>query len=178
MTEQYIRRLLKFFYPLVKKLLPYQVYAYLAVGAANTVLNITLFATCYWLIVQVASISATLLPMLKLAVEIATTISFVITVFTGFWLSKKFAFTSADNKKTERAKQFGKYFLVSLEGQLSDYLITKGLIVLLLVNPVTAYLISTAVMLLINYFLQKNYTFKPKSANATNGKYFSWKTNC
>jgi len=166
MIKHYIQQLLKFFYPLVKKLMPFQVYAYLAVGAANTVFNIVLFAVCYWLVAAATGISIAGIQTNSLAVEIATIISFAITVITGFWLSKNFAFTDAANEKKEKAKQFGKYFLVSVQGQFSDYLITKGLIVLLLINPVVAYFISTFIMLLINYFLQKYYTFKTKNTIA------------
>lgn len=166
MIKHYIRQLLKFFYPLVKKLMPFQVYAYLAVGAANTVFNIVLFAVCYWLVAAATGMSMAGFQLHSVAVELATIISFAITVITGFWLSKNFAFTNAGNEKNEKKKQFGKYFLVSVQGQFSDYLITKGLIVLLLVNPVVAYFISTFIMLLINYFLQKYYTFKTKNTIA------------
>lgn len=151
MLKNFILQLLNLFYPLVKKIIPFQVYAYLAVGAANTILNISLFAFLY------LALSASFF-----AVEAATIISFAITVVTGFWLSKNFAFTKSSNEKNETNKQFGKYFLVSLQGQFSDYLITKGLIVFLLINPVIAYFISTFIMLVINYFLQKYYTFKTK----------------
>lgn len=152
MVKNLIRQLLNLFYPLVKKFLPFQVYAYLSVGAANTVLNIVLFALFY------LALSNTML-----AVEVATVVSFVVTVFTGFWLSKTFAFTEAGKEKKETQKQFGKYFLVSLQGQFSDYLITKGIIVILLVNPVVAYFISTVIMLTVNYFLQKYFTFRKRS---------------
>lgn len=146
--------------------MPFKVYAYLAVGAANTVFNIVLFAACYWLIAAAKGVPIAGVQLHSLAVEIATVISFAITVITGFLLSKNFAFTDAGNEKKEKAKQFGKYFLVSVQGQFSDYLITKGLIVVLLINPVVAYFISTFIMLLINYFLQKYYTFKTKNTIA------------
>lgn len=148
MIQNTIRQLLNFFYPLVKKIMPFQVYAYLAVGAANTLLNIILFAVFYW------ALAKTLL-----ALEVATVIAFVITVLTGFWLSKNFAFPDAAGDKKQTQEQFGKYFMVSLQGQFSDYLITKSLIVFLLIKPVAAYFISTIIMLIINYFLQKYFTF-------------------
>ncbi len=149
MVKNCILQLLNFFYPIVKKILPFQVYAYLAVGAANTILNIVLFALCY------LALSST-----SMAVELATVISFLITVITGFWLNKNFAFTDAANNEKENKKQFGKYFLVSLQGQFSDYLITKALIVFALINPIVAYFISTFIMLTLTYFLQKYFTFK------------------
>ncbi len=151
MLSNLIHRMLDFFYPLVKKLLPYEVYVYMAVGAANTVLNIVLFIILY-----------NVLNHMAFAVEVATMVSFVITVLTGFWLNKNFAFTNAANKKSEVQKQFGRYFLVSLQGQFSDYLITKALILVLAMHPNIAYIISTVIMLTVNYFLQKYYTFSTK----------------
>ncbi len=151
MLKNFIQQLLKFFYPLVKKLIPYQVYAYLAVGAANTLLNIGLFVVLYLAFKNS-----------MLVVEAATILSFIVTVFTGFWLSKNFAFNDVVNDKKETQKQFGKYFLVSLQGQFSDYLITKGLIIILLMQPTFAYLLSTLIILILNYFLQKYFTFRNK----------------
>jgi len=151
MLKNYIHQLLKFFYPLVRKLIPYQVYVYLAVGAANTLLNIGLFIVLY------LALTNTLL-----AVEIATVISFTVTVITGFWLSKNFAFTEASNEKKETQKQFGKYALVALQGQLSAYLLTKVMIVLLSMNASVAYVITAIIMLTLNYFLQKYFTFRKK----------------
>lgn len=154
MSKKFILQWLNFFYPLVKKLFTFQVYAYLALGAANTLLNIGLF-----LVIYLALDGA------PLAVEAATSVSFAVTVFSGFWLHKNFAFTDASNEKKENVKQFSKYFLVSLQGQFSDYLITKALILLAAMAPTLAYIFSTVIMLILNYFLQKYFTFR-KSGTA------------
>lgn len=152
MLKKFILHLLNIFYPLVRMFIPFQVYAYLAVGAANTLLNIGLFLFCY------QALFAT-----SFAVETATVISFVITVITGFWLHKNFAFTDAGNDKKDIQKQFGKYALVAMQGQLSAYLLTKGMIVLLKLNASAAYVITAIIMLTLNYFLQKYFTFKKRS---------------
>jgi putative flippase GtrA len=157
MIKQFIFNVLKLFYPIFKKVLSFEVYAYLAVGAANTLLNIGLFMLLYNTFTNVDSNIA------KWSVECATIISFLISVFTGFWLSKNFAFTKASNEKKDVNKQFGKYFLVSAQGQFADYLITKGLIIFLLMHPNLAYFLSTVIMLILNFFLQKYFTFKTKS---------------
>lgn len=166
MLKHFIQQLLRLLYPFFKKLLPYQVFAYLAVGAANTILNIGLFVGSYRIIAHTIQVSLWGLDLNFLAVEIATIISFLLSVGSGFWLSKTFAFTDAGNEKKDKAKQFGKYFIIALQGQFSDYLITKGLIIFLDLHPDFAYLISTAMMLLLNYFLQKYYTFKVKLSKA------------
>jgi putative flippase GtrA len=162
MLKKFIQYFLDLFYPLFKKVMPFKVYAYLAVGAANTLFNIGLFTLFYLLIFHSTGLIVFGINLKILAVEIATIISFLLSVVTGFWLSKNFAFTDASNEKKETTKQFGKYFLVSLQGQFSDYLITKGLIIFLRIDPTIAYLISTFVMLVLNFFLQKYYTFKSK----------------
>jgi putative flippase GtrA len=153
MLQKFILQLLNFFYPLVRKFMPFQVYAYLAVGAANTLLNIGLFILCYQALFATA-----------IAVEMATVISFAITVITGFWLHKNFAFTDAGNDKKDVQQQFGKYALVALQGQLTAYLLTKGMIVLLKINASVAYVITAVIMLTLNYFLQKYFTFRSRKA--------------
>lgn len=155
MLKDFIHQLLNVVYPLVRRLLPYEVYTYLAVGAVNTLLNIGLFVVLY------LALANTLL-----AVEAATVVSFAATVITGFWLSKNFAFTTASVEKKEIQKQFRRYLLVALQGQFTGYVLTKGLIFVLSINPSVAYLVSTVIMLTLNFFLQKYFTFHSQgSAN-------------
>jgi putative flippase GtrA len=149
---QWINMALRYCHRPVKKWLPFEVFAYLATGGFNTLLNIGLFIVSYQIFAPA-----------PLAVETATTISFGISVITGFWLNKHFAFTNASNKKKDIQKQFGKYALVALQGQLSDYLITKGLILCLSFTAQAAYILSTVIMLIVNYFLQKHFTFKARA---------------
>ncbi|MFM2327760.1 MAG: hypothetical protein RIR31_1962 [Bacteroidota bacterium] len=162
MLKKTIQYFLDLFYPIFKKILPFKVYAYLSVGAANTLFNIGLFTLFYLMIFHSTGLVILGFNLNILSVEIATIISFLLSVVSGFWLSKNFAFTDASNEKSEKTKQFGRYFLVSLQGQFSDYLITKGLIIFLAIEPTIAYLISTIIMLIINFFFQKYYTFKVK----------------
>ena len=154
--EKFISNALTFFYPIVKKWIPFEVYAYLAVGAANTVLNILLFTLFFKVILQ--ETMYTISSFTFESYTIALIIAFVITVPTGFWLSKKFAFTKASKQQT--SKQLGKYFIVVLQGLVSDYLLFKGLIVFLHMAPVVAKVLSTVTVLTVNYLLQKYFTFK------------------
>lgn len=151
MIKNYIHRLLKLLYLPVKGLMPYQIFAYLAVGAANTFLNIGLFIVLY------SALSGAVLSL-----EISTVISFIITVLTGFWLNKNFAFSGSDTDRIDLKKQFAKYMIVALQGQVSAYLLTKGMIVLFSLNASYAYVITTIIMLTVNYFLQKYFTFRVK----------------
>ena len=156
MLVELINKTLTFFYPIVRKLMPFEVYAYLAVGAANTVLNIVLFTLFYKVILGETMYTIFSFPFESYT--IALLLAFIATVPTGFWLSKKFAFTRAAKQKT--GNQLGKYFLVVLQGLLSDYLLFKGLIVFFHMDPVVAKVLSTVVVLTVNYLLQKFFTFK------------------
>ncbi|MBS4064236.1 MAG: GtrA family protein [Chitinophagaceae bacterium] len=127
----------------------FEVFAYLATGAANTLLNIGLF-----LLIKLLFTNSVV------ALEAATIISFTITVFTGFWLQKNFAFINSGNEIKETRRQFGKYSLVALQGQVSAYLLTKSMIVFLKINASTAYVVTAVIILTLNYFLQKFFTFK------------------
>lgn len=153
--KQFINQVLEFFYPLMKRWMPFQVFSYLSVGAANTIFNIGLFILSFYFLTLNENIF-----IYKVALELATIFSFIVTLITGFWLSKNFAFKEASNEKMEQRKQFGKYALVSLQGQFSDYIITKGLVLFLLFHSSVAYCISTIIMLILNYFLQKFFTFR------------------
>jgi putative flippase GtrA len=153
MLKHFIQQLLNIFYPIVKPILPFEVYAYLAVGGANTILNIGLFAALYLLMAD-----------FSLAVEVATLLSFCITVVTGFWLNRQFAFTNADQSEHALKQQFMKYGFVALQGQISSYILTKLMVLMLAWNPTVAYVITAVIILTVNYFLQRYFTFKKQKA--------------
>lgn len=136
-------------YPVVKKILTYQVYLYLFTGAINTFLSMGLFA-----------LAINLWNSTFFVVEIATIFSFIITIFTGFWLSKNFAFKQDKTNSINLFSQFKKYVLVALQGQVNGYFVTKALVVMIGIKPIIAYIVTAIIMLTLNYFLQKYYSFK------------------
>lgn len=131
------------------KTVPYQVYSYLVVGGANTVFNLVLFAILFSLLINVSY-----------ALEAATVIAFVVTAITGFWLNRNFAFQTSTNVGVSLFRQFLKYVFVSISGQFLDYVITKGMVVVLLMNPVHAYFSATIIILTSTFFAQKFFTFR------------------
>lgn len=153
--------LLNIFYPLFRKWMPFQVYAYLAVGAVNTLFNILLFVVFYQFVLPQGQIA--FLGLGLASYTIALVLAFILTVPTGFWLSKYFAFTEAEDNPKENTKQLGKYFLVVLQGLGSDYLLLKGLIIFTGMQPTVAKILSTVIVITVNYMLQKYFTFKAKA---------------
>lgn len=138
--------------------MPFQVFAYLAVGAGNTLLNILLFVVVYQFILPQGDAFFFGLPLASYT--IALLVAFLVTVPTGFWLSKNFAFTEAVNNKKANLNQLGRYFLVVIQGLVSDFLLMKLLIVTGDINPNLAKVMSTVIVLTVNFLLQKYFTFK------------------
>jgi putative flippase GtrA len=153
---------LDFIYPIFKNFLPYQIYAYLAVGAINTALNIALFAIFFQFVLPKSGIVINGFPLASYTVSLL--IAFMITVPTGFWLAKYFAFNEESSNRKKSGQQLFKYFLVVLQGLGTDYLLMKGLIVFLEIYPTVAKVISTVIVLTLNYLLQKYFTFAAKKA--------------
>lgn len=149
---------LYFFYRIFKKWVPYDVYAYLAVGGLNTALNILIFAVFYEWILPKQGIW--ILDFTIQSYSIALLLAFFATIPTGFWLSKNFAFKQAEEPLKKTPKQLFKYLLVVGQGLGSDYLILKSLVLFLEMEPTLAKLISTGIVLTVNFLLQKYFTFK------------------
>lgn len=158
---QTLNSLLKWFYPLFRNLIPYEVYAYLSVGAINTALNILLFALFYQWVLPTGTINLGFLHPASYTLSLV--LAFVLTVPSGYWLAKQFVFASkAPSSRTPT--QLLKYFLVVLQGLVSDYLVMKVLIEYGGVYPTLAKVISTFLILMLNFFLQKYFTFRTKTA--------------
>ncbi|WP_339876627.1 GtrA family protein [uncultured Algoriphagus sp.] len=154
----WIEGFLKLLYPLFKKWLPYEVYAYLAVGAINTALNIILFALLYEFILPREGFNIQGFNIASYT--IALLIAFFVTIPTGFWLSKNFAFKDATSGTKRTTNQLFKYILVVGQGLGSDYLILKALILFLSMQPTIAKIFSTVIVLTVNFLLQKYFTFR------------------
>tara|TARA_R110002020_G_scaffold125370_1_gene282560 strand:+ start:185 stop:676 length:492 start_codon:yes stop_codon:yes gene_type:complete len=158
LLTRWIEGFLQLFYPLFKKWLPYEVYAYLAVGAINTALNIILFALLYEFILPKDGFS--IQDFNIASYTIALLIAFFVTIPTGFWLSKNFAFKDAASGAKKTTQQLFKYILVVGQGLGSDYLILKTLILFFDMQPTVAKIFSTVIVLTVNFLLQKYFTFK------------------
>ncbi len=149
---------LKLFYPLFKRVMNFTTFSYLATGAANTAFNVGLFALFYQVILPGSgfSVGGIVIPSYTVALVLA----FAVTVPTGFWLSKQFAFKQKNVAADETKRQLFKYLLVVLQGLLTDYLIMLALIKWFNVYPTVAKVISTVKTLTVNYLLQRYFTFR------------------
>lgn len=134
----------------------FSVFAYLSLGAVNTALNISLFALFYQVILRKEVYYIGQWPIKSYT--IALLYAFFLTIPTGYWLAKHFAFKSENQQKA--ASSMAKYTLVVTQGLVSDFLLMKLMIEVFSIHPTVAKIFSTVVVLTANYLLQKYYTFK------------------
>lgn len=157
-----IKYLLDKIYPLFEKLFTFEVFAYLAVGGANTLLNIALFILAYHFILPQSGVEAFAYEFESYT--IALVIAFLLTIPTGYWLSKYFAFNNTEVGKKNLIQLF-KYFLVVLQGLFTDYILMVGLIENIGMHPSLAKITTTIIVVSANFLLQKYFTFKAKLIN-------------
>lgn len=157
-----VNKSILFFYPLFRKFMTLQVFAYLFVGAANTFLNIAIFLVFNIFIITSPMMVSGLGSIQPYTINLL--IAFMLTVPSGYFLAGTFAFQSLEKRNHKIGMM--KYFLVVLQGLALDYLFMKAGIEFLGLNSNIAKIISTVIVLTINYLLQKYFTFREKKPSA------------
>lgn len=134
----------------------FSVFAYLSLGAVNTLLNIALFALCYQVILSKAEYLILGFPVASYTISLL--FAFFLTIPSGYWLAKHFAFKTENSQPT--ATSLLKYSLVVTQGLISDFLLMKLMIEVFGIHPTIAKVNSTVIVLTANYILQKYFTFR------------------
>lgn len=151
-----INLILELLYPPFKRLMNFSVFAYLSLGAVNTVLNIALFALFYQVILIKSEYVIFGRPIESYTISLVY--AFLLTIPSGYWLAKHFAFKTENSAST--AASFIKYSMVVTQGLISDFLLMKLMIEVMDIHPTIAKVNSTVIVLTANYILQKYFTFK------------------
>lgn len=143
------------FYTPFKKLVPLETFRYAATGGFNTILDISLYFICYNFVLdkqivdlQIVSISPYIAAFL---------IVFPITFFTGFLFAKYITFTSSEI--------CGRIQLVRYMFSVSGSIFLNYFFIKLLVEygglwPTLSKVITTVIVVIYSYMVQKFYTFK------------------
>ncbi len=151
----FLLRVVDFFYPLFRKLMPLQTYRYAACGGFNTSLDIFLFFISYNYIFHKETLH---LPFMAISAHIAAFLAaFVVTFPTGFYLSRYVVFQETSVAKR---KQLSRYFVVVLGCFLLNYAFLKLFVEVFGWYPTISKIITTFFVVAFSYFSQKNFTFK------------------
>ena len=156
-----------FFYSPFRNVIPLETFRYAATGGANTTLDVFLYFICYNYILDKQVID---LPFFSISPHIAAFfIVFPITFFTGFLLAKYITFT---NSVIKGRIQLIRY-MISVSGSIFlNYVFLKILVEFGGLWPTLSKIITTGIVVIYSYFVQKFYTFK------TSGLVASYPQSC
>lgn len=152
-----ILRVVDFFYPLFKNLLPLQTYRYAACGGFNTLLDIFLFFVSYNFLFDKEIVYA---GVFTISPHIAAFLAaFTITFPLGFYFSRYVVFTGSNIRG--RIQLF-RYFMLVLACIGLNYMFLKFFVEQLHIYATVAKILTTFIVVAFSYFTQKHFTFKIK----------------
>ena len=138
-----------------KGFIPAETFTYAVTGGANTVLDIFLYFVCYHFILDKQIVD---FGFVAISPHIAAfLIVFPITFITGFLLAKYITFTSSPIKgRTQLIR-----YMVTVAGSiLLNYILLKVLVENLYIWPTIAKIITTVIVVIYSYMVQRYFTFK------------------
>lgn len=143
------------FYTPFQALVPLETFRYAATGGFNTLLDISLYFICYNFILDRQIID---LQIVSISPHIAAfLIVFPITFLTGFLFARYITFT---NSEIRGRTQLIRYML-SVSGSIFlNYFFLKLLVEFGGLWPTLSKIITTVIVVIYSYFVQKFYTFK------------------
>jgi putative flippase GtrA len=157
-----IIQFIDYFYTPFRKFIPLVTFRYAATGGFNTALDITLYFVCYNFILDKNIVD---LKIVSISPYIAAfLIVFPVTFFTGFLLAKYITFTESEIRGRIQLIRY----MLSVSGSiLLNYVFLKILVEFGGFWPTLAKIITTVIVVIYSYFVQKFFTFKTTGVSAS-----------
>ncbi|MEN9699921.1 MAG: hypothetical protein RLZZ301_1119 [Bacteroidota bacterium] len=154
-----IRRILDFFYPLAQRFVNKTTYYYAACGGGNLVLSWFLFYVFFQFVFQKRIFETAFLgkSYFVSAYSLSSFVCFLIAFGIGFYLNKYIVFT---HSQLMGRVQLLRYALSSGFSWLCNWLLLKLMIEGLAFFPSIANVISSCLIVVLSYFLQRKFTFR------------------
>jgi putative flippase GtrA len=138
-----------------QKLIPIETFRYAATGGFNTLLDIFLYFICYNFILDKHVVN---LQIVSISPHIAAfLVVFPITFFTGFLFARYITFTSSEIRGRIQLIRY----MISVSGSIFlNYVFLKFLVEFGGLWPTLSKVITTVIVVIYSYFVQKFFTFK------------------
>jgi putative flippase GtrA len=151
-------RVIDFFYPPFRRIMPLQTFRYAACGGGNTLLDILLYFVAYNFVLQKQVVYT---PIGAISPYIAAfLISFVISFPTGYLLNRYIVFPGSSLKG--RVQLF-RYFILVVICIVMNYVFIKLFVEQFGIFPTVAKMLTTVIVVSFSYLTQKNFTFKKEA---------------
>ncbi|HXL55833.1 MAG TPA: GtrA family protein [Chitinophagaceae bacterium] len=150
-----ILRIVDFFYPPFKNIIPLQTFRYAACGSSNMALNIFIYFITFHYILHEKIVYT---PFIAISPHIAAyMISFCISFPIGFYLSMFVVFPESYLRKRI---QLLRYFVVVMICILLNYLFLKLFVDVWGWYPTPSLMIATPIIVAFSYLSQRHFSFK------------------
>jgi putative flippase GtrA len=158
MLANIITRLLEWFYPFFKRLMPKQTFMYAACGGGNTLLGIFTFFFSYNFVFKKELVH---LPFITFKPHIAAMIvSFLVTFPIGFYMARYVVFSGSALRGRH---QLVRYFVTALGSVILNWINLNILVDRLHFFPTIAQVINTIIVIAFSYLMQKYFAFETKA---------------
>ena len=152
-----IHSFLDFFYPLFKRFFDRTTYYYAVCGASNLVLSWFLFFIFYNYLFKKKNLGLPLLNYTLSAYTFTAFLCFIISFSIGFTLLKYVVFTKSQLKGTT---QLFRYATSAAITGFTSWILLKLLIESLDLFPSIANIVSSCIVVVISYLLQRKFSFR------------------
>jgi len=150
-----INEIIAWFYQPFRNRIPAETFRYAATGGFNTVLDILLYFCTYHFVLHKEIVE---LSFIAISPHIASfLIVFPITFTTGFLFAKYITFTGSLIKGRIQLFRYG---LTVAGAVLLNYFLLKVFVEYLFIWPTISKIITTAIVIVYSYLLQRFFTFK------------------
>jgi putative flippase GtrA len=150
-----IIQFIDYFYTPFRKIIPLETFRYAATGGFNTILDIFLYFVCYNFVLDKQILD---LKIVSISPHIAAfLIVFPVTFFTGFLFAKFITFTSSELRGRIQLIRY----VIAVSGSIFlNYVFLKILVEFGGLWPTLSKIITTGIVVIYSYFIQKFFTFK------------------
>ena len=152
-----IRKFLDLFYPIVSKIFDKTTYYYAACGMGNLVLSWILFFLFYQFVFEKKLWYIEYLDFVFTPYTLSAFSCFVISFTIGFLLMKYVVFIKSELKG--RIQLF-RYAISAVITSSANWVLLKGFVEIFEFFPSLANVLSTCLVIIISYLIQRNFTFK------------------
>lgn len=152
-----IRKFLDLFYPIVSKIFDKTTYYYAACGVGNLILSWFLFFLFYQYAFEKKLWYIEKIDFVFTPYTLSAFSCFIVSFVLGFILMKFVVFTESALKGRIQLFRYG---LSAMVTSGANWILLKGLVELLEFFPSIANVISTCIVVVISYLIQRNFTFK------------------
>lgn len=153
-----INGIISWVYTPFKSIIPKETFTYAITGGANTALDIFLYFICYNFVLNKQIVN---MGFVSISPHIAAfLIVFPITFITGFLLAKYITFTSSPIKGRT---QLYRYMITVAGAIFLNYILLKVLVEYLYIWPTVSKMITTLIVVIYSYLMQRYFTFKTGS---------------